>query len=171
MRSARTWPWAKTRRWVGQFSGPEPLSPFLFCLDSTTITSGYDFRKGQVRMMVPIGVEQNFERHSQITRLCVPKTRFWALEPHRCSSRCLHTHRMRQLFPQRGIRSTTSGSRFGAIANSFRQFRARLAARVRRDSFQGRQEGRTLSHNPSPNSDCGRASAKAACRSRNRCPT
>src|SRR5262249_41825932 len=45
MRSARTWRWAKTRRWVGQFSGPASLSPSRSCLGSTTITSGYDFRK------------------------------------------------------------------------------------------------------------------------------
>src|SRR5262245_27501963 len=32
MRRARTWRWAKTRRWVGQFSGPESLSPFRYCL-------------------------------------------------------------------------------------------------------------------------------------------
>src|SRR5712672_1016474 len=48
MRSGRTWPWAKTRRWAGQFSGPVALSPSRSCPGSTTITSGYDFRKGQV---------------------------------------------------------------------------------------------------------------------------
>src|SRR5262249_41830541 len=47
MRSARTWRWAKTRRWVGQFSGPASLSPSRSCLGYTTITSGYDFRKAQ----------------------------------------------------------------------------------------------------------------------------
>src|SRR5262249_48487457 len=47
MRSARTWRWAKTRRWVGQFSGPASLSPSRSCLGYTTITFGYDFRKAQ----------------------------------------------------------------------------------------------------------------------------
>src|SRR5262245_52074664 len=47
MRSARTWRWAKTRRWVGQFSGPASLSPSRSCLGYTTITSGYDLRKAQ----------------------------------------------------------------------------------------------------------------------------
>src|SRR5262245_45491758 len=47
IRSVRTWPWAKTRRWVGQSSGPAPLSPSQSCPACTTITSGYDFRKGQ----------------------------------------------------------------------------------------------------------------------------
>src|SRR6516225_8721926 len=47
IRSVRTWPWVKTRRWVGQSSGPAPLSPSQSCPACTTITSGYDFRKGQ----------------------------------------------------------------------------------------------------------------------------
>jgi len=50
MRSARTWRWAETRRWVGQFSGPASLSPSRSCLGYTTITSGYDFRKAQERL-------------------------------------------------------------------------------------------------------------------------
>src|SRR5215467_10107753 len=51
IRSVRTWPWVKTRRWVGQSSGPAPLSPSQSCPACTTITSGYDFRKGQDKPM------------------------------------------------------------------------------------------------------------------------
>jgi Integrase core domain len=43
---ARTWRWAKTRPQVGQSSGPAPLSLSQSCLGCTTITSGYNFRKG-----------------------------------------------------------------------------------------------------------------------------
>jgi hypothetical protein len=46
--AAYYWPWAKTRRWAGQFSGPVKLSPSPSFAGYTTITSGYDFRKGQV---------------------------------------------------------------------------------------------------------------------------
>ena len=48
MRSARTWRYAKTRPQVGQSSGPAPLLLSQSCPDCTTITSGYDFRKGQL---------------------------------------------------------------------------------------------------------------------------
>ena len=48
IRSARTWPWAKIRPWVGQCSGPAPLSPSQSCPACTTTTSGYDFRKGHL---------------------------------------------------------------------------------------------------------------------------
>src|SRR5262249_35568740 len=48
MRSGRTWPWAKTRPWVERCSGAVLLSPSRSCPDCTTITSGYNFRKGQV---------------------------------------------------------------------------------------------------------------------------
>jgi transposase InsO family protein len=44
--------WAKTRRWVGQSSGPAPSSPSQSCPACTTITSGYDFRKGQRQLML-----------------------------------------------------------------------------------------------------------------------
>src|SRR5262249_223915 len=48
MRSGGTWHWAKTRPWVGRCSGAVLLSPSRSCPDCTTITSGYNFRKGQV---------------------------------------------------------------------------------------------------------------------------
>ncbi len=48
IRYERTWPWARMRLWVGRSSGPVSLSPSQSCLGCTTITSGYEFRKGQI---------------------------------------------------------------------------------------------------------------------------
>jgi hypothetical protein len=45
MRYARTWPWVKTRPWVGRSSGPVPSLPSRSCPACITTTSGYDFRK------------------------------------------------------------------------------------------------------------------------------
>src|SRR5262245_11898745 len=50
IRCARTWLWARTRPWVGQSSALASLSLSQSCLGCTTITSGYDFRKGQGHM-------------------------------------------------------------------------------------------------------------------------
>src|SRR6266498_3235262 len=47
---ARTWPWAKTRRWVGRSSDLVSLSPSQSYPACTTITFGYNFRKGQREM-------------------------------------------------------------------------------------------------------------------------
>jgi hypothetical protein len=48
MRCAHTWRLAKTRPPVGQSSGLAPSSLSQSCPGCTTITSGYNFRKGQV---------------------------------------------------------------------------------------------------------------------------
>ena len=44
---ARTWRWARMRRWVGRSSGPVSLSLSQSWPGCTTNTSGYDFQKGQ----------------------------------------------------------------------------------------------------------------------------
>src|SRR5436309_15982000 len=54
IRRARTWRWARMRRWAGRSSGPVSLSPSQSCPGCTINTSGYDFRKGQDAVMAQL---------------------------------------------------------------------------------------------------------------------
>src|SRR5262249_30392772 len=102
MRSGRTWPWAKTRPWVERCSGAVLLSPSRSCPDCTTITSGYNFRKGHVERLClshaapsitgwppakagyrcPFGPAplQDFQPYCGQLRPCVLH---WSIDPHR----------------------------------------------------------------------------------------
>ncbi len=69
MRSGHTLLWVKTRLWVGRCSGLEPLLPSRFCPGYTTITSGYNFRKGQVQ------AEEAERSQQQNPHIAAPKNR------------------------------------------------------------------------------------------------
>src|SRR5680860_566430 len=51
IKRARTWHYRKMRPCIEQSNAQALLSPFRSWLDCTTNTSGYDFRKGQVRSL------------------------------------------------------------------------------------------------------------------------
>ena len=48
MRRARTWGWARMRRYDDLYNDLGPSSPHQSCPDCIIATQGYDFREGQV---------------------------------------------------------------------------------------------------------------------------
>src|SRR5258707_11835404 len=61
MRRARTWGWARMRRYDDPYNDLGPSSPHQSCPDCIIGTRGYDFREGQGQHSLPNGAAAVFE--------------------------------------------------------------------------------------------------------------
>src|SRR5947209_6513009 len=86
IRRARTWRWARTRRWVERSNDTDPLSPSKSFPGCTINTAGYDFRKGHRLKNLVEAHEDRVARHQAFVDRIAPAARnihaYWLATTH-----------------------------------------------------------------------------------------